>query len=46
MRILVVVDMQKDFVDVAVVAKACAGVTPESHAAALQTMRMCQIEIL
>ena len=23
----------------------CAGVTPESHAAALQTMQMCQIEI-
>jgi len=32
--------------DVAVVAKACAGVTPESHNAALQTMGMCQIEIL
>ncbi len=25
--------------------KACAGVTPESHLAALKTMRMCQIEI-
>jgi nicotinamidase-related amidase len=24
----------------------CAGVTPESHAAALQTMAMCQIDIL
>ena len=24
----------------------CAGVTPESHAAALRTMQMCQIEIL
>ena len=32
--------------DFAVVAKACAGVTPESHNAALQTMGMCQIEIL
>ena len=32
--------------DFAVVANACAGVTPESHAAALQTMQMCQIEIL
>jgi len=28
-----------------VVASACAGVTPESHKAALETMRMCQIEI-
>lgn len=27
-------------------ARACAGVTPESHAAALCTMQMCQIEIL
>ena len=25
---------------------ACAGVTPESHEAALATMRMCQIEVL
>lgn len=25
---------------------ACAGVTPESHEAALTTMRMCQIEVL
>ena len=26
--------------------KCCAGVTPESHAAALETMKMCQIEII
>ena len=31
---------------VRVIAEACAGVTPESHAAALQTMKMCQVEIL
>jgi hypothetical protein len=24
----------------------CAGVTPESHTAALMTMKMCQIDIL
>ena len=24
----------------------CAGVTPESHAAALKTMQMCQIKVL
>ncbi len=29
-----------------VIASACAGVTPESHQAALKTMEMCQIEIL
>jgi len=29
-----------------VIASACAGVTPESHLAALKTMEMCQIEIL
>lgn len=28
-----------------VIASACAGVTPESHQAALKTMQMCQIEI-
>ena len=26
--------------------KCCAGVTPESHSAALETMKMCQIEIV
>lgn len=31
---------------VRVIADACAGVTPESHAAALQTMKMCQIEVV
>ena len=31
---------------VSVIADACAGVTPESHAAALQTMKMCQIQIV
>ena len=29
-----------------VIADGCAGVTPESHKAALDTMRMCQIQIL
>ena len=38
---LVVVDMQKDFVDAA----CCAGVTPETHDAALTTMKSCQIEV-
>lgn len=33
-------------IDVKVVADACAGVTPETHAAALTTMKMCQIEII
>lgn len=33
-------------VPVAVDASCCAGVTPESHAAALKTMAMCQIDIL
>ena len=28
-----------------VIAGCCAGVTPESHRAALDTMRMCQIQI-
>lgn len=31
---------------IAVRSDCCAGVIPESHVAALQTMRMCQIEIL
>ncbi len=31
---------------VRVIADACAGVTPESHAAALQTMKMCQVAIV
>lgn len=31
---------------VRVIADCCAGVTPESHQAALNTMRMCQIEIV
>jgi len=31
---------------VCVDALCCAGVTPESHAAALKTMQMCQIEII
>lgn len=30
---------------VRVIADCCAGVTPESHKAALDTMRMCQIQI-
>ena len=31
---------------VSVVADACAGVTPASHAAALETMKMCQVKVL
>jgi nicotinamidase-related amidase len=31
---------------ISVDASACAGVTPDTHEAALTTMRMCQIEIL
>ena len=31
--------------DVRVDRSCCAGVTPETHAAALQTMQMCQIEV-
>ena len=31
--------------DIYVDAKCCAGVTPESHKAALTTMKMCQINI-
>ena len=33
-------------IDIAVDASCCAGVTPESHNAALTTMKMCQINIL
>ena len=33
-------------VPVTVDARCCAGVTPESHAAALQTMAACQVKIL
>ncbi len=29
-----------------VIADCCAGVTPQSHSAALQTMRMCQVAVL
>lgn len=32
-------------IPISVDAKCCAGVTPESHAAALITMRMCQVQI-
>ena len=32
-------------VKISVDAACCAGVTPESHAAALQTMKMCQIDV-
>ena len=32
--------------DIKVDAKCCAGVTPESHNAALLTMKMCQIEVI
>ena len=35
-----------NFGDIKVVANACAGVTPESHEAALTTMRMCQIDVV
>ena len=31
---------------VRVIAAACAGVTPASHAAALETMKMCQVQVL
>ncbi len=33
-------------VPIQVIASCCAGVTPESHRAALATMKMCQIEIV
>jgi len=31
---------------VSVIADCCAGVTPESHAAALKTMEMCQVKVI
>ena len=37
-------DFYKDF-DISVDAACCAGVTPESHEAALKTMEMCQINV-
>lgn len=33
-------------ITISVDSKCCAGVTPESHEAALTTMRMCQIEVI
>lgn len=33
-------------IDIAVDASCCAGVTPETHKAALTTMKMCQIDII
>ena len=33
-------------IDVIVDASCCAGVTPESHKAALETMKMCQIKVI
>jgi nicotinamidase-related amidase len=33
-------------IDIAVDASCCAGVTPESHKAALTTMKMCQINVI
>lgn len=33
-------------INIAVDASCCAGVTPETHKAALQTMKMCQIDII
>lgn len=32
--------------DIAIYASCCAGVTPESHNAAIQTMKMCQIRVV
>ena len=34
------------FADITVDSNCCAGVTPESHEAALTTMRMCQIDVI
>jgi nicotinamidase-related amidase len=34
-----------DWADIAVDSNCCAGVTPESHDAALTTMKMCQIDV-
>ena len=36
----------KEWIKVAVDASCCAGVTPESHEAALTTMKMCQVEVI
>ncbi len=33
-------------IDIKVVSDACAGVTPDTHSAALTTMKMCQIDII
>ena len=33
-------------INISVDASCCAGVTPEKHAAALETMRSCQIEVI
>lgn len=33
-------------IDITVDASCCAGVTPETHKAALETMKMCQIEVI
>ena len=33
-------------VEITVDATSCAGVTPESHEAALTTMKMCQIHVI
>ena len=35
----------KDDLKITVDAACCAGVTPESHAAALKTMQMCQVNV-
>ncbi len=48
-KILVVVDMQKAFmpeVKISVDSSCCAGVTPQKHEAALETMRSCQIKVV
>lgn len=41
-----IIKAQHPEIKVSVDPKCCAGVTPESHDAALKTMAMCQIEIL
>ena len=33
-------------IDITVDASCCAGVTPDTHKAALATMKMCQIEVI
>jgi len=33
-------------IDITVDASCCAGVTPETHKAALETMKMCQINVI